>query len=75
MKPFILALALLAAAAAPVGAQTHAYLVGEAPGVDTKTCYYEANGRIYTRLVGRSRPCPLSIRLTEPLPRPRRHRG
>ena len=69
MKTFLLALALLAAAA-PAGAQTHAYLTDEVISGETKTCYYEANGNIYTRLIGRSRPCPLSIPVTSPLPRP-----
>lgn len=71
MKQFLLALALLAAAA-PAGAQTHAYLTKEVISGETKTCYYVANGNVYTRLIGRSRPCPLSIRLRDPLPRPRR---
>lgn len=62
---------ILLAAAAPAGAQTHAYLTDEVISGETKTCYYEANGNVYTRLVGRSRPCPLSIRLRDPLPRPR----
>ena len=71
MKSFILALALLVIAA-PAGAQTHAYLTAEVVRGETKTCLYKANGNVYTRLIGRSRPCPLSIRLREPLPRPRR---
>ena len=68
MKQFILALALLAVAA-PAGAQTHAYLTDKVISGDTKTCYYEANGNVYTRLVGRSSLCPLSIPVT-PLPKP-----
>jgi len=70
MKYIIIALALLALVS-PASAQTHAYLSGEAMGRDTKTCFYEANGHVYTLLIGRSRPCPLSIRIPEPLPRPR----
>lgn len=56
-----------------VGAQTHAHLTGEKVGVDTKTCYYNANGNVLTRVIVRSRPCPLTILLPAPLPRPRRH--
>ncbi len=65
----ILVLVLLAAAA-PAGAQTHAYKTGEVISGDIKTCHYEANGNVYTRLVGRSSLCPLSIPVTSPLPRP-----
>lgn len=72
MRTLLTLAALLVAA--PASAQTHAYLTGEVVGVDTKTCYYEANGHVYTRLIGRSRPCPLSIKLADPLPRPRRQR-
>ncbi len=69
MRYIMLALAL--AVASPASAQTHARLSGSTVSGDTKTCIYKANGHVYTRLVGKSRPCPLSIRLREPLPRPR----
>jgi hypothetical protein len=67
---YLILLALLAVAS-PASAQTHAFLSGEKAAVDTKTCFYKANGHVYTLLIGRSRPCPLSIRIPEPLPRPR----
>ena len=69
MRYIILALALLAAAT-PTEAQTHAYLTSERVSGQTKTCYYEANGNVYTSLIGRSNLCPLSIRVAAPLPRP-----
>jgi hypothetical protein len=68
---WILVLGFLAAAATPAEAQTHARLTSKTVSGDTKTCYYKANGNVHTRLVGRSRPCPLSIPIREPLPRPR----
>lgn len=71
MRTPLMALALLALAV-PAEAQTHAYLKEEIKAHDTKTCVYKANGNRYTRLVARARPCPLSIPLEEPLPRPRR---
>ena len=71
MRYLILTLALLAFAS-PASAQTHAYLTKQVVRGETKTCFYKANGNVYTRLVGRLRPCPLSIRLRDPLPRPPR---
>ncbi len=68
MRYVMLALAL--AVASPASAQTHARLSSSTVSGDTKTCSYRANGHVYTRLVAKSRPCPLSIRI-QPLPRPR----